>query len=294
MKSLSLILLMLLWHLTGICQSYSKGDKVEIFYIAKWYKGSILEVSGDKYKIHYDAYTSYWDEWVTKERIRPINGAASTTPTTTTNTPPPPVSNTKSSSKIGRLYFGMDGSLQSVYYYFLPDGRVIWGCPTGGLEYFNANASCTKDPSNCGTYSGSGNTLTVKWNNGETYTGTKNGNAINNINAANIVAVVQLQPKLSATYSSTYNSGGISAGQIYNFMNDESFTVQRASGYDNGDGKWSGESASNSKGSYKIEGFTLTLQYKNGKTTRHTIFGVGSSQNPDYLGFDESILDKRK
>ena len=36
----------------------------------KWYKSEILEVSGDKYKVHYDGWDSKWDEEVDATRIR--------------------------------------------------------------------------------------------------------------------------------------------------------------------------------------------------------------------------------
>jgi len=290
MKQLIIFLLLCTTTSVNFAQLYRVGSKVEIYYSQVWYPGSIIDVSGDKYKVHYDKFTSYWDEWVTKERLRPIKGDPAPA---INNTAPPPVSVNKGGFKTGKLYYGLNNLLQSVYYYFMPDGKVIWGCPTGGLEYFNASASCTKDPSNCGTYSKNGNNIIVNWKNGETYTGNIKGRAIENINAANIVEVYNLQPQLSASYSSTYNSGGVSAGQTYRFMNDGSFTVQRASGFDNGDGKWSGETSNNYKGTYKIVGFTAILNYANGKVVRHTIFGIGSAQNPAYLGLDESVLNKK-
>src|SRR5690349_24016159 len=65
---------------------YSVGDKVEILWSGSWYKGEVLEVNNDKYKIHYDGYGSNWDEWVTSERLREQDSSA--TGTTSTGSDP--------------------------------------------------------------------------------------------------------------------------------------------------------------------------------------------------------------
>jgi len=61
--------------------NYSVGSKVEILWSGSWYKGEILEVNNDKYKIHYDGYGSNWDEWVTSERLRQQGGTMTATNT---------------------------------------------------------------------------------------------------------------------------------------------------------------------------------------------------------------------
>jgi hypothetical protein len=53
--------------------NYKVGDKVEVEWKGKYYPSVILAVVGpDKYKIHYDKFSSSWDEVVPKSRIRPI------------------------------------------------------------------------------------------------------------------------------------------------------------------------------------------------------------------------------
>lgn len=49
---------------------YMKGDKVEILWNSKWYKGSVLETKGNEYKIHYDGWASSYDEWVKTDRLK--------------------------------------------------------------------------------------------------------------------------------------------------------------------------------------------------------------------------------
>ncbi|WP_392479287.1 agenet domain-containing protein [Nostoc sp. C110] len=49
--------------------SFEVGDAVRILWKRKWYKGQILEVNNDLYKITYDGYDSSWDEWVEPSRV---------------------------------------------------------------------------------------------------------------------------------------------------------------------------------------------------------------------------------
>lgn len=49
---------------------YKKGSKVEVFTSNKWYKAEILEVNGDRYKVRFDGYTDYYDEWVRAAQMR--------------------------------------------------------------------------------------------------------------------------------------------------------------------------------------------------------------------------------
>lgn len=65
---------------------YSVGSKVEILWSGSWYKGEVLEVNNDKYKIHYDGYGSNWDEWLTTERLRAQGNSATSTNTSSENT----------------------------------------------------------------------------------------------------------------------------------------------------------------------------------------------------------------
>ena len=50
--------------------TFEKGQKVQINWSGTWYKGSILEVSNEKYKVRYDDWGSTYDEWVGPERLR--------------------------------------------------------------------------------------------------------------------------------------------------------------------------------------------------------------------------------
>lgn len=49
-----------------------EGDRVEVEWKGKWYRGLILESSGDQCKVHYVGFADSWDEWVGPDRMRPF------------------------------------------------------------------------------------------------------------------------------------------------------------------------------------------------------------------------------
>jgi CHAT domain-containing protein/Tfp pilus assembly protein PilF len=63
------------------------NDHVEVEWKGDWYQAQIIQVQGNRYKVHYDGYENSWDEWVDNNRIR----AARNNPTPST-----PQSNTGS------------------------------------------------------------------------------------------------------------------------------------------------------------------------------------------------------
>lgn len=46
------------------------GQRVEVNYNGHWYKSTIVQINGDKYKVHYDGYPSSDDSWVTASYVR--------------------------------------------------------------------------------------------------------------------------------------------------------------------------------------------------------------------------------
>jgi len=51
---------------------YTVGEAVKIKWKGSWWDGSIIDVSkkNRSYKIHYDGYSSSWDEWVKTDRLQ--------------------------------------------------------------------------------------------------------------------------------------------------------------------------------------------------------------------------------
>jgi WD40 repeat protein len=52
-------------------QTYKTGDKVSIEWKGSWYPGKILEANNGVYKVSYDGYGAEWNEFVSKDRLKP-------------------------------------------------------------------------------------------------------------------------------------------------------------------------------------------------------------------------------
>ncbi|MER3472356.1 MAG: hypothetical protein C4330_13825 [Chitinophagaceae bacterium] len=58
------------------------GSSAEILWNGIWYKGTIIEVKDNQYKVHYNGCGSNWDEWVSASRLRNVGGKSTlSTPT---------------------------------------------------------------------------------------------------------------------------------------------------------------------------------------------------------------------
>ncbi|MGV3484029.1 MAG: SHD1 domain-containing protein [Planctomycetaceae bacterium] len=54
----------------GPSADFAVDSAVDVLSQKKWYPAKVLKVEGGRYYIHYDNYSSSWDEWVGPERIR--------------------------------------------------------------------------------------------------------------------------------------------------------------------------------------------------------------------------------
>jgi hypothetical protein len=286
MKLITLLLAVSFIANSAISQVYTTASKVEILEGHTWYPGKIIEVKGDQYKIHYDMYSSIWDIWIKKDRLRVASASEN-------NNQLKAISET-SVSGTGKLYSGASANGGSVYYFMDPSGHIIMGCPTGGLENFNYKTYCTNNKSSCGVYNKSGNTITVTWNSGNTWKGKLNPNGDIELNSSLVGPVKMIPNKLSAKYEFTLNTKGISVAETIYFKDDGTYTVERVSGYDQNDGKNSAEWQSSLKGRYIINGYTITLTDKNSKISKYTVYALEATKNPEYLGWDGNFLTRGK
>jgi hypothetical protein len=62
------------WRLSKPAQRRSprQGERVEVEWNGKWYRGVITSTSADQCRIHYVDYSDSWDEWVGPNRLRPF------------------------------------------------------------------------------------------------------------------------------------------------------------------------------------------------------------------------------
>jgi hypothetical protein len=50
--------------------TYAEGQAVDIHWGSRWWPGQILKKDGKRYHIHYDGWSSSWDEWVEADRLK--------------------------------------------------------------------------------------------------------------------------------------------------------------------------------------------------------------------------------
>lgn len=192
----------------------------------------------------------------------------------------------------GNLYSGYSVN-GNVYYYMLSSGKIMYGCPTGGLENFDFNANCAARPDICGTYTKDGATLNIRWNNNNTRTGKIAANGDIDIDGSLIGEMKKVPDRLSASYDFSVNMGGTSIAETTKFNGDGTFLVSRVGGVDSGDGQNSAEWNSSHSGKYSISGYTITMIENNGNITKHTIYSTDGAANPDMLGWDGNFLSKK-
>lgn len=53
-------------------QIFKQGQRVEVNYNGHWYKSTILQVNGNKYKVHYEGYPASDDAWLLASYIRTL------------------------------------------------------------------------------------------------------------------------------------------------------------------------------------------------------------------------------
>jgi hypothetical protein len=54
----------------AVAQTWNAGDRVQVQWKGAWYPATILEVSGNGYRVHYEGYGSNWDEVVAPFRVK--------------------------------------------------------------------------------------------------------------------------------------------------------------------------------------------------------------------------------
>ncbi len=275
------------------CMSQKIGSKVSLTAVdGKVYTGTITKIQGDKYNVKYDGFD--FEAWLLKEQFSSLNNNnQAQTKNNNIQVANDQINNQNNNyATIGKLYSGSSVN-GNVYYYVLPSGKIIFGCPTGGLENFNLKLYCSTSPTSCGTYVKNGGTVNIKWNDNHEQIGKISANGDIEINGSLIGEMQKVPNRLSASYDFGVNIGGTSIAETTKFNDDGTFLVSRVGGVDSGDGQNSSEWNSSHSGKYKINGYTITMMENNGKITSHTIYSMDKIANPDYLGWDGNFLSKK-
>jgi hypothetical protein len=201
------------------------------------------------------------------------------------------------------LYFGLDNmrGFAEVYWWFLPDGRVLRDTLPAGVTPAAFDAACLKNAGFCGTYTLSGDKMAVKIKNGQTenwtYKTLNGGIQLNYL----ILTPVEKYPagsRLDGTWSRAFSSKmhsspgsnmTVTAPSFYSFKPDGTYTFEGIAGVETESAVKGASGASSQQtqisGTYTVRDYSLTLA-GSGKNEQHIIFPApGGNLNIDGMVF---------
>ena len=204
------------------------------------------------------------------------------------------------------LYFGLDNmrGFAEVYWWFLPDGRVLRDTLPTGLTVDKFGAACQQHSGFCGNYTLNGNKLTPQYKTGNSetwsYKPLNGGIQLNYL----ILTPVEKYPagaRLNGSWdrafaANVHSSPGsnttITSPTFYAFKPDGTFTYLNVTGID-ATSKVQGANITSSQqtqsaGAYTIHDNVLSL-VRNGATEQHMIFPVAGGN----LNIDGTVYKKR-
>jgi len=203
---------------------------------------------------------------------------------------------------LNSIYFGLDNmrGFAPVYWWFLADGRILRGLPTTGLAPEDFENACKGGSPNCGTYSLSGDKLTIKYRNGQpenwTFKTLNGGIQMNYI----ILTPVQKYPagthlngNWNRPFTARVGSATITSPTFLSFKSDGTFSEKNITGLETRStvpgASVNTSSSGQSAGTYTIKDNVLML-VRTGKSERHMIFPLAG----DNLNIDGSVYSKAK
>jgi len=187
---------------------------------------------------------------------------------------------------LNNLYFGFNGS--PFYIWFLADGRIMSGLPTTGISPQDFEGACQPAPSICGTYTLSGDKLTIKYRNGTSQVWPiqvqKNADIFLDQTPMTVVGKYPAGTRLNGTWDRPFSSKFATSGSSVATVTSPTFLTFKPDGTYGEKNMTSlstlsvpkGASVTDSQtfqatGTYTIRDNVLTL-VKNGKSERHFIF----------------------
>lgn len=205
------------------------------------------------------------------------------------------------------LYFRIQiwsGNITQEHFYFTRDGQVYWGVPPGGLDHFDIDAAKEETPNLVGTWKIEGDKIIFVWpKEGErtmTFERVSDGNIELDGLFTKKVSRFDDGQELNGRYGWLGMAGGgtgavVSAGRGLTFHENGSFSDQSVGGtsVDTQYGGGSARSESATSGTYEVSGNTLTLNHRDGRTTRHTVYPYGEredEENPERINVDGAMM----
>ncbi|MEJ7627424.1 MAG: hypothetical protein WKF35_11210 [Ferruginibacter sp.] len=93
-------LFLILLNESAYSQTFKTGQKVEVNYNGHWYKSTILQIDGDRYKVHYEGYPASDDAWLLASYIRTLDNDGNPVSVTCSFAAPPGNFNNNSPASI--------------------------------------------------------------------------------------------------------------------------------------------------------------------------------------------------
>jgi hypothetical protein len=184
-------------------------------------------------------------------------------------------------------------ALKCTYYWFRADGRMYFGIPPAGTTDADFNSLEKSDSKNCGTYTISGENLTLKHSDGtsEAHTYSPDGGGI--MDASPLQNVWRF--KDGATLDGKWGmdvavplfgggGGSASSSKDWIFHSDGSYEDAGHAGVDSKQA--TGLQTNNANGKYQFADNRLKITYGDGTTKTFNAMGVGDTAKPSILVID--------
>lgn len=259
---------------TTTAAGFTVGSAVEIFYGTSWYKGTVLEVKGDQYKVHYDGWSNTFDEWLRSNRLRVPEATAKTGNTASAGAEQSQAAVVKQtySGTAGKLYlrtygrvYGSRYSLDINWVFLGADGTIVYD-PVSGADPIDYKTEEQNNGNKIGKYQITGKKMLITWRNGkkvEWSIDTK-GSELTSMDGG-IVTRQDRMPagyRLAGQYASSAVMPNVAATRTFVFSKDGTFTLNTLGTVTVPE--VAGQKEWDTQGTYAITGNTLTLSFANG------------------------------
>ena len=194
------------------------------------------------------------------------------------------------------------GQLSNTIFVF-KGGKVATAVREGDLDKFDFAAHKAKSPKNVGTFATSGDTLTVKWDDGSKWEGKLKPDKAGGFDwrSAGYAPIKPLArgAVLEGRFSGGASGGGATVSFNYTFNADGSYGTQTAGSVSSNTARSSVSAGSNAAGGgkYSVSGTTLTLTPASGAAKTHRIYYVptkAGDKKPDMLVIDGVVATRMR
>ncbi len=257
------------------------GQKVEVYWHGKWYDATVDKTDGKRLFIKYeiaDRSGGTREEWVVKERVRAVGGAARI------KVDWAQVPGKKGLSGLWYRYVQVTaGVVHREHFYFFSDGRVIKMVPPNGVESVSYEWFQKEYPHQAGGYGIENDKMNLEFGGDAdpvqpmAYERIDDDTIKLNGLSTHRTWGFEDGERLEGTYR--YIMGGGTGGadmtsvSTWTFRADGTFDYRSVTGMAARDGRGArGEKEEIKKGTYRFSGQTLTSTYENGEVNKSSVY----------------------